>query len=58
MLIDKNEAPSAMEPLIPEEASCHRGELNNLALELATKSAALTASLREPIHPMHADFHL
>lgn len=38
-----------MEPLIPEEASRHRPELNDLALELATASAELTASLPEAV---------
>jgi hypothetical protein len=42
---DNHETPDQMEPLIPEEASRHRPELNDLALELATASAELSASL-------------
>lgn len=46
---DDHETPDQMEPLIPEEASRHRPELNDLALELATASAELTASLPEAV---------
>lgn len=46
---DDHETPDQMEPLIPEEASRHRPELNDLALELATASTELTASLPEAV---------
>lgn len=46
---DDHETPDQMEPLIPEEASRHRPELNDLAMELATASAELTASLPEAV---------
>lgn len=45
MVRDDGETPDLMEPLIPEEASRFRPELNDLALELATASAELSASL-------------
>ena len=36
---DRNESIGLMEPLLIEESSKHRGALNDLALELAQKSA-------------------
>ena len=44
-LRDDQETIYAVEPLLPEEASKHRPALNDLALELATVSAELSAAL-------------
>lgn len=52
---DDGEAPSRMEPLIPEEMSKHRGELNDLAYDLSIKSNVLAASLPEGVKTPLAD---
>ncbi|MEO8242368.1 MAG: Fic family protein [bacterium] len=52
---DKDEAITVVEPLIPEEASKHRPHLNDLAVELATQSSGLRASLPEAIRAPLAD---
>ncbi|EPX84766.1 Fic family protein [Salipiger mucosus] len=52
-LQDDGETSFDIEPLIPEEASRHRGHLNDLAFELARDSAelksALPAAVRQPL---------
>ena len=52
---DKGEAITVVEPLIPEEASKHRPHLNDLAVELASQSSGLRASLPEAIRAPLAD---
>ena len=52
---DKDEAITIVEPLIPEEASKHRPHLNDLAVELASQSSGLRASLPEAIRAPLAD---
>jgi Fic family protein len=42
---DQGEMPSLMEPLLIGETSRHRGELTNLAVELAARSAGFRRSL-------------
>ena len=54
-LPDKGEAITIVEPLIPEEASKHRVHLNDLAVELASLSSGLRASLPEAIRAPLAD---
>lgn len=46
---DRNESIGLMEPLLISESSRHRGVLNDLALELATRSAAFKSSLPKEI---------
>ena len=46
---DGGEAIGLFEPLLVSEGSPHRAELNDLALELATRSAAFRSSLPESI---------
>jgi len=36
---DLGESVSLMEPMLIEQASCHRGQLTDLALELAQRSS-------------------
>ncbi|MFG6572201.1 Fic family protein [Sulfitobacter sp. 1A13353] len=55
VLNDKGEMAFDVEPLIPEEASKHRPLLNDLALELATCSAELSASLPPAIRAPLSD---
>jgi len=43
--IDRGEEPSSMEPIVIPERSKHRGKLNDLAIELATKAAGFERSL-------------
>lgn len=43
--LDRNEAPSTMEPMLIAETSRHRGVITDLALELAQKSAGFRRSL-------------
>lgn len=52
---DKGEAITVVEPLIPEEASRHRPHLNDLAVELASLSSGLRASIPEAIRAPLAD---
>jgi Fic family protein len=49
MAQDDGETIGMFEPLMVSEGSPHRGELNDLALELAEKSAAFRSSLPESI---------
>tara|TARA_R110002096_G_scaffold73793_6_gene174981 strand:- start:906 stop:2099 length:1194 start_codon:yes stop_codon:yes gene_type:complete len=46
---DRNESIGLMEPLLISESSRHRSALNDLALELATRSAAFKSSLPKEI---------
>ncbi|WP_417488011.1 Fic family protein [Maricaulis sp.] len=54
-LEDRGETIGLMEPLLISETSRHRGALNDLALELATKSAAFKSSLPKEIVSALAD---
>lgn len=54
-LRDEGETPSLFEPLMISEGSTKRAELNDLALELATRSAAFRASLPDSIAAALAD---
>jgi Fic family protein len=54
-LEDRGEAVSLMEPVVIEEGSRHRGELSDLALELAQKSAGFRRSLPESLLASLAD---
>ena len=51
----RNESIGLMEPLLIEESSKHRGALNDLALELAQKSAGFRRSLPESLLTSLAD---
>lgn len=55
MVRDDGESIGLFEPLMVAEASPHRGRLNDLALELAEKSAAFRAGLPESIAAALAD---
>jgi len=55
MVRDDGESIGLFEPLMVSEGSPHRGELNDLALELAEKSAAFRSSLPESIAAALAD---
>ncbi len=46
---DRGEPSSLMEPLLLDQGSRHRGELTDLAIELAQKSAGLRRSLPESL---------
>src|SRR5271163_1931969 len=52
---DRSESIGLMEPLLIEESSKHRGALNDLALELAQKSAGFRRSLPESLLTSLAD---
>jgi len=52
---DREEATARMEPLLVKEASPRRGQLNDLALELATKSVAFREKLPEGVRSALAD---
>src|SRR3984957_18617051 len=52
---DRGESISLMEPLLIGESSKHRGALNDLALELAQKSAGFRRSLPESLLTSLAD---
>ena len=52
---DRNESIGLMEPLLIGESSKHRGALNDLALELAQKSAGFRRSLPESLLTSLAD---
>jgi Fic family protein len=54
-LEDRGETIGLMEPLLISETSRYRGGLNDLALELATKSAAFKSSLPREIVSALAD---
>lgn len=49
VVIDREEVPSLMEPLLIGEESRHRASLTDLAFELAQKSAGLRRSLPETV---------
>ena len=55
MIRDDGEAIELFEPLMISEGSSQRGDLNDLALDLAEKSAAFRSSLPEPIATALAD---
>ena len=55
MVQDDGESIGLFEPLMVSEGSPHRGALNDLALELAEKSAAFRSSLPESIATALAD---
>ena len=44
-VVDRGEAPTLMDPLVIPEGSRHRGELTDLSLELAARSAGFRRSL-------------
>src|SRR5271166_6487048 len=52
---DRDESIGLMEPLLIGESSKHRGALNDLALELAQKSAGFRRSLPESLLTSLAD---
>src|SRR5271169_2096972 len=52
---DRSESIALMEPLLIGESSKHRGALNDLALELAQKSAGFRRSLPESLLTSLAD---
>src|SRR3984957_12289588 len=52
---DRDESRGLMEPLLIGESSKHRGALNDLALELAQKSAGFRRSLPESLLTSLAD---
>ena len=45
-VIDRKEAVALMEPLLIAEGSRHRGELTDLAIEVAARSAGFRRSLQ------------
>ena len=54
-VIDRQESLALMEPLLIAEGSRHRGELTDLAVELAVCSAGFRRSLPEGVHTALAD---
>jgi len=54
-VVDRGEQPSMMEPLLISESSKHRGDLADLAVELAAHSAGFRRSLPEGILTALAD---
>lgn len=52
---DHSESVGLMEPMVISESSCHRGALADLALELASKSAAFRSSLPSGVMNSLAD---
>ena len=52
---DRKEQPSSMEPLLLSESSRHRGALQDMALELATKAAGFRRSLPAKMQTSLAD---
>src|SRR5580700_1058007 len=55
VVVDREEAPTLMEPLVIPEGSRHRGELTDLSLELAARSAGFRRSLPEGVRTALAD---
>ena len=47
--IDRGEAASLMEPMLVPEGSPHRARLNDLAIELASRSAGFRRSLPDGV---------
>jgi Fic family protein len=54
-VVDRGEAPTLMEPLVVPEGSRYRGELADLSLELAARSAGFRRSLPEGVRTALAD---
>ena len=54
-VVDRGEASTLMEPLMIPEGSPHRGELTDLAIELASRSAGFRRSLPEGVRTALAD---
>ena len=54
-VVDRGEATAAMEPLLIDETSRHRGALTDLAIELAQKAAGFRRSLPESLMKSLAD---
>jgi Fic family protein len=54
-VIDRKEAVALMEPLLIAEGSRHRGELTDLAIEVAARSAAFRRSLPDGMRTALAD---
>src|SRR5580700_5635479 len=54
-VVDRGEATTLMEPLVIPEGSRHRGELTDLTLELAARSAGFRRSLPEGVRTALAD---
>src|SRR5580765_3194952 len=52
---DRQESVNLMEPLLIAEGSRHRGELTDLAIEVAARSAGLRRSLPDGVHTALAD---
>src|SRR5207237_4039968 len=55
LVVDRKEAPALMEPLVLTEGSRHRGELTDLSLELAARSAGFRRSLPGGVRAALAD---
>jgi len=54
-VVDRGEASTLMEPLMIPEGSPHRGELTDLVIELASRSAGFRRSLPEGVRTALAD---
>ena len=54
-VIDRGEAIALMEPLLIAEGSRHRGELTDLAVEVAARSAGFRRSLPDGVRMALAD---
>src|SRR5580700_4100293 len=54
-VVDRGEATTLMEPLVIPEGSRHRGELTDLTLELAARSAGFRRSLPTGVRAALAD---
>ena len=54
-VIDRKEAVALMEPLLIAEGSRHRGELTDLAIEVAARSAGFRRSLPDGVRTALAD---
>src|SRR6266550_2896150 len=54
-VVDRGEASTLMEPLMIPEGSPHRGDLTDLAIELASRSAGFRRSLPEGVRTALAD---
>src|SRR5437867_12977205 len=53
--MDRNETVALMEPLLIAEGSRHRGELTDLAIEVAARSAGFRRSLPDGVRTALAD---
>ena len=54
-VMDRNETVALMEPLLIAEGSRHRGELTDLAIEVAARSAGFRRSLPDGVRTALAD---